>query len=208
MSANVLTNPDRFFGQRVENPSLWKPAVIVLLAAIASLGGQLVIFQSMGAAFGSGIGSIIGLVGLVVGFVGIFLFWGVLAVLFYLISIAFGGKGGFLTTLKLTGWGYVPSIFSGIISSIATYSVLRDTTIPQSPQAVATFAQSIQNDPVLQTVSAIGLVFTLWQGFIWTFALAHARDLELRQAAITVGIPVAVLLAFNLYSLFFSGSFL
>lgn len=157
MSTNVLTDPDGFFRQRIEDLSLWKPVLVVLLAAVASLGSQLVIFQSIGTA----IGSIIGLIGLLSGFVVLFIFWVVFTGLFYLISIAFGGEGGFVRTLKLTGWGFIPSIFSGILSSIATFYSLRGVTIPQNPQAVAAFSQSLQNSPAVRVVGIIGLIFTI-----------------------------------------------
>jgi hypothetical protein len=40
--------------------------------------------------------------------------------------------------------------------------------------------------------SLLGLIFMLWAANIWIFGVRYARVLSLRDAAITVGIPVAL----------------
>ena len=126
--------------------------------------------------------------------VGTFLRWLVYAGVFHALSSVLydAEEGSFRDTLALTGWGFLPAIGAAIVASVAAFVVFSGTTFPSDPAAMAAFARELQNRPELLVANLLGIVFLLWQGLLWTFAVKHGRGLELREAAITVAIPVAL----------------
>ena len=75
--------------------------------------------------------------------------------------------------------------------------VVSSTPSPESAETVQRVASSVATAPYLVVARALNPVFTLWSGVIWVFAVAKARDMKLAEAAVTVGIPVAVSIALN-----------
>lgn len=69
-------------------------------------------------------------------------------------------------------------------------------TVYTNGQAVVAI-QQLQNDPILQAGRVARLVVTLWSGYIWVFAVEHARGLSRRNATITVGIVLAITLGYS-----------
>jgi len=201
---DVLSSPDEFFRRQASDPGFRGPVVVVLLAGIsAALSGGVtasLVTKAM-PSNASFVGSIVLVTSTVGALVVIFALWLVYAVVLYAISIAFDGEGGFTDTFKLVGWGYVPSILGGVVSAVAMYTVVQGVTPPHDPQSIQPFVQQLRSRPAFQVASLLGVVFTLWQGFIWTFAIKHARRLGLREAAITVAIPVGLSVVWSLYNL-------
>lgn len=217
MAANVLTDPDVFFRERAENPGFLRPLGVVFLAAIAAVIGPLILYRSFLAAGASGIASI-GFAGAVIGgFFGQFIMWVVLAIVFYLISIAVGGSGSFRDTLKLTGWGFVPSIIAGIVSAIGTYIALQSVAVPSLPninfqnpnpqqiqaltETLASFQVAVGNQPAVRIATLVAIALLIWQGVIWVYAMKYARALSLRGAVIAVWIPVGLYVLYQLANL-------
>ena len=50
-------------------------------------------------------------------------------------------------------------------------------------------------------VVGITIVFLLWSANIWIFGMKHARNLTLKNAAITVGVPVGIYIIYQIVSL-------
>jgi hypothetical protein len=198
-----LTNPDEFFAEYVEESGLVAPALVVVsLALLSGLSGYLV-FSQMQQLFTGGASTIV-LVSTVLGaLVGPLIMWLVYAAVFFGLSIVFGGDGGFNSTLGVVGWGFLPQVFLAVLSLGFTYFALQGMTVPQSggPQAYAEFARQLQQQPIVRASGVLRVVFLLWQGVLWTYGIKHARELDLRDAAITVGIPVGVMLLWNVYNL-------
>lgn len=215
MDMSLFTDPETFFQQRSENPGFFRPLGIVFLAAIVSIGGGLLVYQVLSTKvplifliFQAG--------GTIFGFFITFIIWVVLAIVFYLISIAVGGEGSLGDTLKLTGWGFVPQIIGGIINTVAYYIALQATEVPSFPEnlnpqnqaqikeavgKLMEFTLSLAAHPAIQIAGIIGILILIWQLVIWVFAVKSARDLTTRGAAISVGIPVGLYLLFQTYSL-------
>jgi hypothetical protein len=61
--------------------------------------------------------------------------------------------------------------------------------------------QTIANNPLMQASSVIGILFTLWSAIIWIFGIKHARNIPIRDAMITVGVPVGVCILYSTYTL-------
>lgn len=199
-----LTSPDPFLRREAEDPRLLPPIAIVLVTAVLGIVTQYLLLSSMSGAFdGTGLA---GAMWVVIGisaiftFIGAFFFWLVYAGIFYVLSILFDGEGSFVDTLKLVGWGYVPSIVSGVVTAVA-YAVLVDGQDLASPQGMAAFSQGLANGPTAQALAVLGIAITLWQGVIWAFAVKHGRNLSLKQATIVVGVPVGLSVAWSVFTL-------
>jgi hypothetical protein len=59
-------------------------------------------------------------------------------------------------------------------------------------------AQILSNDPMMQVATLVGIIFQLWSANIWIFGLKNARNLNLRSALISVGLPVGLLIIYSL----------
>lgn len=210
---NVLTDPNESFRQRAENPGLLRPLGIVFLAAVAAVIGPLLTYQTFVAAGAPPLALLSQAAGIIFAFFGQFVGWVVLAIVFYLLSIAVGGNGSLGDTFELNGWGFVPAIIAGIISAIARFIALQSVAVPDLPQnfnqqtatefveALSSFQTAIASQPAVRIAAVVAIVLLVWQGVIWMYATKHARDLSLRGAAITVWIPVGLYVLFRLYNL-------
>lgn len=203
---DVLFNPDGFFREKSEDPSLVPALVILVVVGLVGVVGSLPSIQATTEALPpeaqsfAGITYVFAAVG---GLVGTFVRWLLYAGAFHVVSaVLYDAEEGSLgDMLALTGWGFIPAIGAAIVSSIASYIVFSSVTFPSDPQAIAQFAQQLQNRPEFLVASLLGILFLLWQGLLWTFAVKHGRGLELREAAITVAIPVAIAVLWRLFGL-------
>lgn len=192
----LLADPDAFFRRRASSASLLGPTIVVLLVAAVGIVGSLPLIRATTGALPAGagpVGAFIVVSSAIGGLVGMLLAWVAYAAAFHVISaLAFGADGGFRTTLALTGWGFVPRLPEGILSAAITTVVFGDASVPTDPLAAQRLVQALQNDPLFAVASWLGLVFLLWSAMLWTFAVRHGRALTLRQAALTVSVPVGV----------------
>jgi hypothetical protein len=203
----VLTNPDRFFDRASDDPSLLPALGVVLVVGVVGAIAAVPffqLFQQMLPEEASGFSSIIAVFSIAGAFIGALIGWVVLTAVFHAISaVAFDGEGDFSTNLAYVGWGHMPGIIGGVISAALNFYGLQNITPPSNiePQQMQGWIQSIQSDPIFQVATGVGIVFLLWQGFLWTFAVKHARNLTLREAAITVGVPVGLWALWQVFNL-------
>ncbi|MDV2481024.1 YIP1 family protein [Methanoculleus sp. Wushi-C6] len=207
----VLLNPGRFFEARMqEEPSLKVPALIALvIGVIGAVSAALVANMFIG--FLPAEAQIFGLIGVILaavfGVIGGFVMWIAFGIVFYLISMAFKGKGSFKRTLEVTGYGFLPQVFGGIIGAFFSYQLISKITIPvaTSPEQIAEFSESIASalvaDPLAQIAGLVGILFMIWSANIWVFGMKYARSLSTRDAALTVGIPVGLYILYSLTTL-------
>ena len=206
MVLDLLTNPDAFFAERSENPSLIRPAVIVLLVALVGVVSSYPVIQATISALPPEAGTfvtVIQVVGAVVGVMVSFVIWMLYAVVFRGIAyVVFDGDGSFRDVLALVGWGFVPAVFGSIVSAVVNFVVFSGVQFPDDPAQVAQFVQELQSRPEFLVAGVLGIVFLLWSAFLWTFAVRCAEGLDLREAALTVAGPVAVALLLRLNGVF------
>ncbi|WP_135610609.1 YIP1 family protein [Methanococcoides sp. AM1] len=190
----VLTNPNGFFEEKMKTEVEMKnPLLIVLFIAILSaINAAIVTKQIMeilppeAAAFAS-IGAIAGAIG---AFIGEIIRWVFYAGVFYAISSILGGEGTFKRVLEVVAYGLIPFIASGIIGIIVmatSFSV--ENFDMQNPELLE---QAMLNDPTMKMLAIVGILFTLWSANIWIFGLVHARHLSVKNAAISVLVPVGL----------------
>ncbi len=192
---DLLTDPDSFFRRQTGESSMTWSFAMVLLSAVLGTAGPMYILWRASLLFPenpvlatqnlfSFLGSVVGIVVL----------WVVYAGLFQIISTVFGGSGEFRETLKVVGWGYLPRVVLGFMSLGVALSVTSGVTFPSGLEERAQVAATLLADPAFSTVGLLGFVFIVWQGFLWVFAVKHARNLDTRSAAMTVAGPLVLTL--------------
>lgn len=202
----LFTNPRGFFEALETQPvSLGMPSLIVDMVAIlgaltAYLSTSMVFSKVSGQLAGqlAGMGTALG-AGIAVGtFFGIIFVWIIIAAVFFLLSMAFNGRGDFNRLLAYVGYGHIPQVIGGVITLALTWNYYSNLRIPPltTPEAIQEWATSINSDPAMQLATVIGLLFLLWSANIWIFGVRTGRMLSTRNAAITVAVPLLVYILF------------
>lgn len=202
---SVLTNPDGYFERAGDDPSLLRPSLVVLAVGVVSALASIPVFQTVQRSMPeetAAFGGVVAVATVVGGFLGVFVFWVIYTVVFHVIAtVGFGGDGSLTDLLAFVGWGYLPGIVSAAVGGVVNYYVFQNVTPPSNPRQVQAFVQSVRSQPEFLVAGIVGIAVLLWQAFIWTFAVHHSHDTDLRAAAITVGIPVGLQLLWQLYNL-------
>lgn len=205
MFTDLFAFPDEFFEDVAEDGGLLRPTLVVVVLGVVSAVSGIPVAQATVRALPQQAQAFSGIVyvsAIVGGLVGPVVVWLIYAGVFHGISsLAFDGDGSFGTTLAVTGWGFVPAVLSAAISGVLGWYALRTIGIPTGPAQLSTFLAQYYANPFVVVGTVISVVFLLWQAYLWTIGLQHARHLSRRDAAITVAIPVAVALLFRLYGL-------
>jgi hypothetical protein len=213
---DILINPNAFFADVMGEKEDFKLPVIILLAGgiIAAGYGYLIggLTARMMSGAVPGIEIIVTLSSAIGALIGVFIFWLIWTGIIFLISAAFKGKGSFKRTLQVTGYGYLPQVFGSLISLIAAFEYIPRIVVPQmtaammqDPVVMQATINSLMRDPAMleltQITSVIAIVFLLWSANIWIFGVQHAREISTRDAALSVGIPVFIYIAYIVYTL-------
>ncbi|MEN6341593.1 MAG: Yip1 family protein [Methanospirillum sp.] len=204
----LFTNPRGFFealeGQPVD---LRMPALIVLAVGIvAAIAAYLVSSVLMGAIAiqgAEGLGGVIGIIGAIAALIFTLLSWVIYTAVFFVISMAFHGRGDFNRLLSYVGYGHLPQVIGGIISLLLSWSYLSTLRVPAltTPQAITEWTLTITKGPTMQLSIVVGLLFLLWSANLWIFGVHSGRKLSLRDAAITVGVPLLIYIIYTVFSL-------
>ena len=200
----VLTDPDGFFEKKMsEDISFKMPIFIILVMGIIGAINAIIMMQKIMAQLPSdaapfaSFGAIFGAVGAIIA---VFVMWIIYTVVFYAISLAFKGEGEFKRVLEFVGYGFLPSIASGIVGLILMMRAL--PAIEFSIDNPDLFQQSLMSNSMVQASATVGIIFTLWSANIWIFGLMHSRNLSTKNAIITVGVPVGLYIISTLYKFF------
>ena len=203
----VLTDPNGFFKKKITEEPEWKnPLIIMTLVAIVgaittytTLMGTL---QSlMGLDFLEGSGKIVVIIVMVIfSILAVIFSWLIYTAIFYVISVIFGGEGDFKRLMEFVSYGFIPSIVSSIISAYYTNKLFSNIDFANVDPLL--IEDMILSDPTMKIASALGIIFTLWSANIWIFGLRYARNLSLRNAVITVGIPIGLSVLYTIVTVF------
>lgn len=200
----LLTDPDTFFTDTDVAEAVWKPAAIVLVSGALNLSAAAILVvrtssatpQSRSALQLVGAG-----VGLLAGLFGVVFLWFLYSGVFHTLALLVDGSGEFRSMFLSVGWGYYPSIIEGVLTVATTVYVLLTVRGPEMAASVTAFVEAFQRAPAFDVLSALGVAFALWRGFVWTFAVKNSHDLSLRNAALVVAIPLAISVAWTVVGL-------
>jgi len=206
----ALTNPDTFFKKLSQKEiSLKEPFLIVLifsiLIAISAYISTSFIYKIFPPQYQQVL-AFTKIIALISAFIGGIVSWLIIAGVMYLISIIFKGEGSFKKTLSFTGYGFLPNIIGAIITIPIAYYYLSQIHIPQltisqlqNPVIIKMIMKQIFPKTLIYTNAVIGFAVTIWNLYIWTYAINYARNLDLKKAFITALIPTVI---FGLYQLY------
>lgn len=213
---DILIRPGAFFQDAIaEKENLKVPILIVLaLGIVSAVNGYLIggLTGKMMTGLIPGMESMIAISTILGALLGIFVFWGIWAGVFYLISSLFKGKGTFKRSLEFIGYGYLPQIFGAILTVIVAIQYIPRVIVPeittaasQDPQLIQEAVKTLMHDPAMmemtQIISIISIVFLLWSANIWIFGIRNARQLSERDSALCVGIPVVIYILYMIYTM-------
>lgn len=197
----VLTDPNGFFKRKSNEEIEFKTPlmIIFLMAIIGAITAVLMMQNVMGAlpeeaAAFAGIGAVVGAIFAVIG---TFIAWAIYGAIFYVISVLFKGEGSFKRLMEFISYGFIPSIISSIVSAFYTTRAYANIDF-SNPELIQ---DALLADPTLKIAGLVGIIFTLWSANIWIFALVHSRNLSVKNAAMTVGIPILLSILYSLYQL-------
>jgi hypothetical protein len=211
---NLLFDPNSFFREKSKDNTDFKYPILIILiiAVIAIVSSFLVMNQFRGllpSATSSSISSISNIVVISLvfwGLIGSFIKWIIVTGILYSISYVFDSKGSFKRTLEFVGYGYTPQIFSGLVSTVITYWLTASTDFSsQDPQLITkSMMQTLSNNPLFYLSQSVTILCFLLSAYIWVFALLHARNMSIKNAAITVGVPVGLYIVYLVYIFLFT----
>lgn len=200
----VLTNPGEFFENKMKREVDFKPPIMIVgvMAIISAISAYIITTTIIGslpsdAATFVQIGAIIGAI---IAMIVVFIMWIIYGGIFYLISTVFGGQGNFKRVLEFVAYGFIPSILGSVISLVLTSKAY--SSIDFSITDPEILQKAMLSDPYIMASSAIGILLTLWSANIWVFAMMHSRNLTVKNALITVGIPMGLYVIYMVYTLY------
>lgn len=197
---DFLTNPDRFL-ERQKEKGIITPVITVLVAAILS---SLTVYITAPAILESLKMKILELDTtitesqlevmlkmiyysmIVTPFIATFVIWIVLTLVLFLISGIFSGSGKFSTLAKLVAYSYIPAI---LLSPASAYIAYESTKY---------MLYGVKSYLIPSLTLQIAIV--AWQALYWAYAVKNARNLNLRNSAITA---LIVLIAYLFLTVFF-----
>ncbi len=204
---DLFLNPRAFFEAKVSgNAGLKVPALIVLVIGIISAVSAYVLalpFLQYLPAEMAGLGPVLAAFGGIFALVTVLVMWVVFAGIFYGISAVLNGEGSFKQMLAFVGYGYAPQVIGTAIYVVFVYLFMANLVLPPaSAISDPTVFTDLMKDPYIQIGGIINLLFVLWSANIWIFGVKYARNLSVKNAAITVGVPVALYVLYVLFNLF------
>jgi hypothetical protein len=197
----LFSDPDGFFRR---DPADWSrlavPAAIVLVSGIIAAPGAYLVSRLISGLLPeemaglSGMAPVIGISAVGGALFGAFLWWVAYTAIFYVISMIFMGKGTFRRVLAAVGYGFLPTAIGNLITLFLFWYHLPGIHVSPVKEVLdiqpATLA--LTHSTIFQVTGAIGIIFLAWSASIWIFGLRSSRELSLRNAAVTVGIPVLI----------------
>ena len=213
---DILIRPGAFFLDAIaEKENLKVPGLIVLaLGVVSAVNAYLIggLTGKMMAGLIPGMESIIAISTILGALLFVFIFWGIWAGVFYLVSSLFKGNGIFKRTFEFVGYGFLPQIFGAILTVIVAIQYIPRVIVPQitsaaveDPQLIQDAVNALLHDPAMmemtQIISIISIVFLLWSANIWIFGVRNARQLSERDSALCVGIPVVIYIIYSIYTM-------
>ncbi|MBN1432000.1 MAG: YIP1 family protein [Methanomicrobiaceae archaeon] len=205
---DILVTPRHFFGELCKKETDLKiPVLIILIIAfIGGISAYVVTGKTMtmmpsgmeGAAF------IVSLIGFSAALIMTFIIWIIWAVAIMIMVYILKGKPSFTRLLEIVGYGFIPQIFGSIISMGIMITSLPDLVLPATSnmQEIEAAMKAFTNSPAMMAAMFIGVIFTLWSAYIWTFGVKESSKLELKKAAICVAVPLVIYILLTTSSLF------
>ncbi|WP_370572893.1 YIP1 family protein [Methanomethylovorans sp.] len=200
----VLSNPGGFFEKKSKEETDLKPPfrIIGTLMIISLISAYILTNKIMGS-LSTEVPTVAQLLvislGLIVSTISVMIGWLITSSIFYLISLFLSGQGNMTRVLEFVAYGFLPFVLSSVISLVLMIGMYSSIDLPQDPQAIE---QAMLSNPYMIASNVISIILALWSANIWVFAMIHSSNLTVKNALITVGVPIGVYLIYMLYTLY------
>lgn len=200
---DILIDPDEFFRNEAENPDILRPGLILVASSLVGVITPVIIMNKiMTVVTDTNTFITVGIViSVLTSFLSIYMVWIVYSLIFFIITIPLGGEGEFRDLFKLIGWGFIPYIFSGIVGATISYLAIQNTPFIAGEMTIVAYMGNVNNSQIMNISKASSTIFFAWSGFMWVFAVKHARNLNIRRSVITVGIPVLISIIYRIVTI-------
>lgn len=201
----VLSDPGGFFEEKIKEEIDFKPPYAVIgTVTLLTLINAFILIRELMENLLNDVPTIVQLIvitlGLMVTMASGMIVWLMISGLFYVFSWLLAGQGKFTRVLEFVAYGFLPFIFSSAISMVLMISMCSFSDFSMNdPQAIE---KAMLKSPYMIVSNAISIIFALWSANIWVFAMIHSRSLSIKNAMITVGIPIGLYLIYMLYTLY------
>ena len=200
----ALTQPASFFEAEARDPSLGRPTAVVGLVAAAGLAATVPTLLAVANALPAGAGIfVVGsfAFGSLSNLFGPFVSWLIVVTALFLGSLVIAhDRDDLLAELRdllaLVGWGFAPRVIAPIVGGIVSFVIVSGTDF-SDPQQARQVAQMTTTSSLAIVLYGVNTVTFLWAGWMWTHALANARRISTRNAAVIVGVVVVLELLLN-----------
>jgi len=206
----LITNPDEFFAElKTKDASIKIPVLIIIGIAILGSINYYFLINKILEIFPENIVQILTVGAYISTFIGVFVIWLIITVIVYGLSALFGGEGSFYKTLTFIGYGFLPSLIGSLITTpISVYYIMSAkisgidlTQLEQNPKIIEALITSLLPKEVIYSTLIINIAMTAWSLIIWSFALKHARNLDLKKSFICVLIPTIPLALYEIWTI-------
>lgn len=212
MVANVISNPDGFFQELMQKEiNLKKPFIIILIVAVIASVNQYFIVSKMAEASPPDLSRFLMIgayTGVITSLISLVIVWLVVSVIIFIVSSIFGGQGSFKRVFEFTGYGFIPSIFSSLITTPVMVYYISKASLPkismaeiQSGEFGREFMRALMPPDVVYFNLIVSIAFLIWSFTIWTFGVKNARGLDTRRALATVLAPLIVYIGYTVYAM-------
>jgi hypothetical protein len=201
----VLSDPGGFFEEKIkEEIDLKPPYAVIGTVTLLTLINAFILMRELMGNLVSDVPTIVQLIvitlGLMVTMASGMIVWLMISGLFYVFSWLLAGQGKFTRVLEFVAYGFLPFIFSSAISMVLMISMCSFSDFAMNdPQAIE---KAMLKSPYMIVSNAISIIIAIWSANIWVFAMVHSRSLSIKNAMITVGIPIGLYLIYMLYTLY------
>ena len=204
----LLSDPDTFFERETRQGRLRGPVLVVSLVGISFALQSVAIFVAVEDALD--INSILTVNGILF-ILEPFFAWGVLTILFFVLAKIWAPTVNFGRLFRLTGWGFLPVVLSGIVWSIGSYLAFRGRTVPEHVRRGLLESEREGYEILLEEASAdstllvgliVGGLFIFAAGYFWTYAVAYSTDLPRRKIILVTAIPTLLYFVWSVTRIF------
>ncbi|PWR74242.1 Yip1 family protein [Methanospirillum lacunae] len=208
----ILLSPKQFFELCAgSEPSLKKPAVIILLISIfTGFSGYLVgeITGRMLSGFMEGLQLITAISTSITSFLAVWIMWLVAAVVLMIMVKILKGTGSFKRYAEIAGYGMLPQLIGAIISTGLAWWYLPKIQVSPikgtDPIQIQAHMTDFMKNPLMQEYTILStilsIIFLLWAANIAAIGVEKCCGLSAKQSIIAVGLPVALYFIYSLYT--------
>lgn len=193
---DMFTNPEEFFERQARQGTYKGPGVVLFITGLTFALQHVATYYTLGPGRSDFV-SIFTILFTAQLLEPLFL-WIVFSIAFYGIAASLGGDVLVGRVFRLSGWGFLPLVLTGITWTVGRYVVLRSAPIPDFTSGVLgeeldAYGQIVaQYSGALVAVFLAGCVFFAASIYLWIHAIKKSGTLSTKTATISTVIPVVI----------------